>query len=173
MLKELTGRAPVSTSITRRRMVAGAAALGAVSLAGIRSAQAQDTTTPATPGADTTESTDQVSQAAESYQNFVLKLATNLGVADAASVDTGIRDALKTMVDERLAAGEISANFATERKTEIDASEAPLWVGFGERGGHGFGDNRDNDPKPGNAPGSDDDTDVTGTPEATGAILIS
>ena len=100
-------------------------------------------------------------------------------MADPASVDTGIRDALKTMVDDRLAAGEISANAATEAKAEIDASEAPLRVGYGERGGghgpgSGFGDDRGDIPKPGMAPNPDDDTDstdTTGTPEATGATI--
>jgi hypothetical protein len=188
MTNELTGMAPVS--ITRRRVVAGAAGLGAASLLGLRMAHAQDTT--ATPGAgttvtdETTDATDATDLRAESYQDFVDKLAANLGMTDTASVDTAIRDSLKAMIDDRLAAGEISANSATEWTAEIDSSVAPLRVGFfgdgGPRGGHGPGGDRGNGMKPGRAPGMDDDsndsttpTDTTGTPEATGAngLVIS
>lgn len=180
MTNQLTGMAPVS--ITRRRVVAGAAGLGAASLLGLRMAQAQDTT--ATPGAGTdtdstvtSETTDATDLRAESYQDFVSKLAANLGVTDTATVDTAIRDALKAIVDDHLAAGEISANSATERKTEIDASVSPLRVGFfgdegGPRGGHGSGGDRGDGMKPGTDDSTDatDSTDsTTGTPEATGA----
>lgn len=76
------------------------------------------------------------------YQDFLAKLATNLGVADAAAVDAAIRTTLKQTVDERLAAGDLSANDATAIKERIDAADVPLGIIGGRHGGiarGGFG----------------------------------
>jgi hypothetical protein len=72
----------------------------------------------------------------ELYQDFVAKVAAALGETDLAVVDTAIRDALKAIIDERVEAGEISRNLATELRERIDTSEVPLMVlgvgGFGK-----------------------------------------
>jgi len=183
MSHELTGLVPVS--LTRRRMIAGAAALGAATVVGTGIARAQDST--ATPGikdggdtTNTSEATDRATQSAERYQDFVSKLASNLGLAGATGVDTAIRDALKGMIDDQLAAGEIAANNATAWKTEIDESVAPLKIGSPGAGGHrgggrgpGSGDQSDH-----LAPGSGSDAednvnDPSATPGVTGASVTS
>jgi hypothetical protein len=85
----------------------------------------------------------------EAYDNFVAKLAEQLGDTDAATVDTGIRNALKAMVDQEFDEGNISRNLATEIKERIDESEAPLATAMigamavRGRGGHIFPGIRD------------------------------
>lgn len=65
---------------------------------------------------------------AEAYQDFLGKVTTNLGMSDTAAVDLAIREALKAMVDERFAAGEISRNNADTLKERIDTSAAPIGI---------------------------------------------
>jgi hypothetical protein len=170
-------------SVNRRTLVAkGSASAFALSLAGLaanRAVNAQDATPE--PGS-TTDNGNGTTGTAESkeaeagtkYQEFVAALATNLGASDAATVDTAIRTTLKGLVDAELAAGDIAANDATERKAAIDASVAPIRIGGfgghdgpggfgGERGGRGNsrpGDDAD-DSDDGAAPG------VNATPTTT------
>lgn len=132
--------------MNRRTLVAkGSASAFALTLAGLaanRAVNAQD----ATPEPGTTDSGNGTTgtqespenMAATQYQEFVAALATNLGIADAATVDTAIRTTLKALVDTELAAGDLAANDATAMKEAIDAAEAPIRVGGFGRGG-GFG----------------------------------
>lgn len=69
----------------------------------------------ATPAAGTSGSTT-----ATTYQDFVGKLAANLGISDPTKVDAAIKTALKQMVDEQLTAGHISADQANAAKQAID-----------------------------------------------------
>jgi hypothetical protein len=64
----------------------------------------------------------------EAYQNFVAKLAANLGESDVSTVDTAIRDALAAMVEEQFATGTISRNLADELIERIQTGDAPLAV---------------------------------------------
>ena len=100
--------------------------------AGIGASQvlAQDATpTPSDEtGGTTDQQPDKMAEIGAAYQNFVRKLASNLGESDSAKVDTAIRDALKAMVDEQYTDGNISRNLADDLKSRIDSSEAPLAV---------------------------------------------
>ncbi|HQY32268.1 MAG TPA: hypothetical protein PK691_13300 [Thermomicrobiales bacterium] len=100
----------------RRSVVMGLGALGLIGGLGATQAMAQST-----PEAD--DGDDR--QPGERYQEFVANLATELGI-DASAVDTGIRNSLKTAVDQDLAEGKISADAATKIKEHIDSSPSPL-----------------------------------------------
>lgn len=153
MMMEQANR-ELASPLNRRRLMAGAAGIGAATLLGARLAGAQEDATPAEDDLTTDPRQEAEDAAAALYQNFLGKLALSLGVADAATLDLAIRDALKAIVDETFAAGEISANFATERKAAIDESVAPIGIGAagflrgsfgggqGGRGGRGPRDGR-------------------------------
>ena len=82
--------------------------------------------------------TDFEAQRAQAYDSFVATLASELG-SDKATVDAAIRKALTQQVDERAAAGDIGVEQAAAMKAVIQVSKAPLFLGFGGRGGmHGF-----------------------------------
>jgi len=96
----------------------------------------------ATPAAGTSSTTD------TTYQDFVGKLAANLGIADATQVDAAIKTTLKQMVDEQLAAGNISANEATAAKQAIDNGDLGHGLfdfDHGHDGKDGHSDRNDND----------------------------
>ena len=121
--------------IGRRNLLAGIGGLGLAGVIGINRVLAQEATPTATDDEDASDDPDAVVEDAfadaereigEAYQNFVAKLADQLGNTDAATVDTAIRNALKAMVDQEFDEGNISRNLATEIKERIDASEAPL-----------------------------------------------
>src|SRR5918994_2829066 len=77
-------------------------------------------------------------QRAEAYDSFIAALASELG-SDEAAVDAAIRTALTQQVDEREAAGDLDTEAAAAMRAVIEVSEAPLFLGFGGRGGmHGF-----------------------------------
>lgn len=79
-------------------------------------------------------------QRAQAYDSFVTALASELG-SDKAAVDAAIRTALTQQVDEREAAGDLSAEQAAAMKAVIGVSKAPLFLGFAGRGEmHGFED---------------------------------
>ena len=157
--------------VGRRSVIAGIAGLGIASGMGISRTLAQESTPEATDEEGTDQGTsDDISAEREAeigaaYQNFVGKLAANLGETDTAAVDTAIRDALKAIVDEEFAAGNISQNLTTELKDRIDASPAPLRLGRlgGMRGGRleRRKDRQDDE--------SDSDSDLPGA-EATPSI---
>ena len=141
----------------RRAVLGGMAALGIGAAFGGTRAFGQETT-PAATDEGVGSSGDATGKGAR-YQDFVAKLAANLGINDPSTVDSAIRDALSAIVDERLAAGEIAANDATAIKEQIAASESPLRIGgFGKRGRHARGQRDDSaEDKP------------SATPEATAA----
>jgi hypothetical protein len=88
--------------------------------------------------AQTQPASDFDAQRAHACDAFVAALASELG-DDEAAVDAAIRTALKQHVDERQAAGDLDAEQAAAMKAVIDVSEAPLFSGFGGRGGmHDF-----------------------------------
>jgi hypothetical protein len=77
-------------------------------------------------------------QRAQAYDSFVTALASELG-SDKDAVDAAIRTALTQQVDEREAAGDLSAEQAAAMKAVIGVSESPLFLGFAGRGEmHGF-----------------------------------
>ena len=106
----------------RRGLLAGLAGIGLLGTVGVTTALAQDSTPTAAATPD--DSTDE-SDKGEIYQDFVSNLADALG-SDATTVDAGIRTALKAMVDDVYADGDISKNAATELKSRIDTSPAPI-----------------------------------------------
>lgn len=115
--------------VGRRNVVAGIAALGAAGVFGASRALAQDDPDGDDDFPDDEEDLlEMAPEIGETYQNFVAKLAANLGESDVAAVDTAIRDALAAMVEERFAAGEISRNLADELIERIQTGEAPLAV---------------------------------------------
>lgn len=114
-----------SKSINRRIVVAGWAGLGAAALIGSRLASAQDSTT-TEDAADAAEESDRETQAAALYEVFLTSVATSLNAVDNATVDVAMRDGLKASVDQLLADGTISADFATEAKTSIDEAAVPI-----------------------------------------------
>lgn len=164
----------------RRFVVGGSASAVALTMAGLtaqRAVNAQDATPVPSTGTETPATTEDATQTA--YQDFVAGLATNLGVADSATVDSAIRTTLKQMVDAEFNAGNISANAATALKESIDAAESPLGVGgFGGRGGFGGPDGRggrggqhagpkDGGPSGGGKPGDSDQDETAPDAEAT------
>lgn len=128
---------------------------------------AQDASTPTAGTEETTEVTDRRAARQAEYDAFLDALAANLGVADGETVDAAIRTTLKQTIDERLAAGEISANLAADLKAAIDSGEYPIRLrlpglgGFGDRDVRGHGDVR----------GVDRDDDVEGVEDATDDTL--
>lgn len=105
--------------------------------AGSSSVAAQSATPAANAGTGGTTAGDATTDpaATDPYQDFLAKLATNLGVADAAQVDAAIRTTLKQTVDERQAAGDLSTDEATAIKSRIDAADVPLGLIGGRHGG--------------------------------------
>jgi len=104
---------------------------------------AQEATPPAAQAPARTEQGLRIAfeaQRAQAYDSFVAALASELG-SDEAAVDAAIRTALTQQVDERAAAGDINTEAAAAMKAVIEVSDAPLFLGFGDRGGmHGFDD---------------------------------
>lgn len=124
----------------------GATALGIGIVAGgapaIPAVFAQEATPPAVQAPALTEQQQEAdfdAQRAEAYDAFVAALAGELGT-DETAVDAAIRTALTQQVDEREAAGDLDTEEAAAMRAVIEVSEAPLFLGFGGRGGmHGFG----------------------------------
>ena len=154
--------------VNRRAMLGGMAALGAGGLLGSSRTSAQDATPEATDDAGASESPTAPSRstrAGETYQALVAQLAANLGQSDVTAVDTAIRDALKTLVEEQFAAGSISRNDADALISGIDTSVAPIHAGF--RGGHGHRGRHDRDSKrQDTAEAGGSGADGSGTPAA-------
>jgi hypothetical protein len=100
---------------------------------------AQEATPPAAVApAQTEQQIDFEAQRAQVYDSFVTALASELG-SDEAAVDAAIRTALTQQVDEREAAGDLDIERAAAMRAVIEVSDAPLFLGFGGRGGmHGF-----------------------------------
>jgi hypothetical protein len=132
---------------------------------------------------------------AQAYDSFVAALASELG-SDESAVDAAIRTALTQQVDEREAAGEIDIERAAAMRAVIEVSEAPLFLGFGGRGGmHSFdghhgrhgpsgragGEDRDQggdlpgDESPAGLPGDDDASNQSASAPVTpaGSVVIS
>jgi hypothetical protein len=154
----------VQGRVGRRTMLGGLAAIGAAGLIGASHTVAQE----ATPDASDSESatTDKFAEAGERYQFFVAQLAVGLGQSDVAAVDAAIRAALRAVVEDRFAAGEISRNDADALISQIDTSVAPIKAGFhrGRRiGGPRDGRSDDSD----GVGGSGEDDDSLPTTEAT------
>jgi hypothetical protein len=118
--------------IGRRNILAGIGGLGLAGAVGINRVLAQEATPTASDDEDGGETdvepadVDFEREIGDAYDNFVAKLAEQLGDTDAATVDTAIRNALKAMVDQEFDEGNISRNLATEIKERIDESEAPI-----------------------------------------------
>ena len=148
-----------ASALNRRRVLAGTAGLGAAALLGAKLVQAQTAT--GTPEAGTTETDEQTY-----YDNFVGKLAANLNISDAATVDTAIRDSLTEIVDEELAGGHISQDTATKLKENIASGDVPFLFpgrrGMGRRGGESHGGKPDD--KNDDSGESTDDDSVDATP---------
>jgi hypothetical protein len=117
---------------------------------------------------DATPTSGTGSTSATNYQDFVSKLASNLGIADSTQVDAAIKTTLKQMVDEELAAGHISADEANAAKQAIDNGEFGgdlIDFDHGQGGKHGHDDQGDKDGDRGNGGTNDDgDDNATGTP---------
>src|SRR3954451_18613964 len=151
---------PAST-LNRRRVLAGTAGLGAAALLGAKLVQAQTATGTPEAGTGTTETDEQTY-----YNNFVSKLAANLNISDAATVDTAIRDSLTELVDEELAGGHISQDTATRLKENIASGDVPfLFPGRRGMGRHGgpMGGGKPGDKSDDNGD-TDDDDSVDATP---------
>src|SRR5919202_862441 len=73
------------------------------------------------------------------YQDFVTKLANNLGIADASKVDTAVKTTFNQLVDERQAAGNLTQEQATKLKQAINSPDFPQSLrGVGIWGHPGF-----------------------------------
>ncbi len=160
-MEPITSDESTRGQVTRRRVISGIAGVGAAVIAGGAIAAAQTTATPetGTGSSDSTDTTSLETKKAEQYQTFLTKLGAELSISDTATIDTGIRNALKSMVDDQVTAGDLATNDATEIKADIDASVSPLKFGVGGRGKGGM---RHGGMLGGNKPGddtNDDDTD--------------
>jgi hypothetical protein len=103
----------------------------------------------ATPAAGSSMSDDATE---ENERNaFLDAFAAQLGVTDDATVDAAVQAALGQLVDERVAAGELTEAEAAVIKERIASGEYLVRVGVGgrdhdgDRGGRFGGDDRDND----------------------------
>jgi uncharacterized membrane protein YebE (DUF533 family) len=111
--------------ISRRTLVTGAMGVGAVTALGVTIARAQTATPGASPSTGTSGTAAMGGNAKQIYDDFIGKLASNLGNTDTTRVDTAVRTTLKQMVDEAQQAGLISADEATTIKQRIDSSDFP------------------------------------------------
>ena len=90
-------------------------------------------TTAATPAAGaalpsqsaTTTTAAQTSQINARYQDFVKRLAANLGESDTTKVDQAIRTTLKQEVDAKVTSGDIAGKVADAIKAKIDSPDFP------------------------------------------------
>jgi hypothetical protein len=148
--------------VTRRNVISGIAGVGAAAIVGTTLARAQESTPTVESGTDgtTDDTTTPEDRRATQYQTFLTKLAAALSLSDTTTLDTGIRDALKGIIDDELTAGDIAANAATEAKTAIDEATAPISFHLGlndcARGGSFGGpgmSGRGNGQFPGGKPG--------------------
>lgn len=125
---------------SRRQVMAGALGAGVTSLTAGTIVRAQTAASPAG------SASRGMGTATAQYDDFVGKLAANLGNLDVSRVDTAIRTSLKQMVDARLAAGSISANTAVSLKQQIDSSAFPAGLRcFDPDGGFCHDDDHDDD----------------------------
>ena len=85
---------------------------------------------------------DVLLQRQELADDFLAKLTANPGLSDPAGVETAFKETLTQMIDERRAAGEISANRAEELMTRIDGADSIVGLGLRGFGGPGFGPGR-------------------------------
>jgi hypothetical protein len=164
------------SQVTRRRVISGIAGVGAAVITGATLARAQESTPEAgTDSTDTTDTTTPDETRGSNYQTFLTKLAAELSLTDTTALDTDIRDALKAMVDDVLAAGDLAANDATDMKTAIDESPSPIKIGFfshsefGDGPGGMGGGSISRKPRSNNNPSTDSETedpDTTATPTA-------
>jgi hypothetical protein len=139
----------------RRFVVGGSASAVTLAMAGLATRQAvhaQDATPAPSPDTKTSR-----------YDLFVAALAAALGSGDATAVDAAIRTALKQLVDDEFAAGNISANEATARKEQIDTAASPLGTGGIGGGRGGRHDGRGKDGVGGNGRRDDDARDPGAT----------
>src|SRR3954451_12684603 len=150
-----------ASMLNRRRVLAGTAGLGAAELLGAKLVQAQTATGTPEAGTSTTETAKKAY-----YDDFVGKLAANLNISDAATVDTAIRNSLTEIVDEELAGGHISQDTATRLKQNIASADVPfLFPGRRGMGRHGgpMGGGKPGDKSDDNGD-TDDDDSVDATP---------
>ena len=154
----------------------GITAMTGVAMLGVvGSVFAQDESTPTAGTEETVETTgstttsDRRAAREAEYAAFLDALAVNLGVADGETVDAAIRTTMKQVIHERLAAGEISADLATELKLAIDSGEYPVGLhlpGMGGFGGPGWGGDHEGRGGPkGVLDGHGDDSDDTVIPD--------
>lgn len=160
--------------IDRRNVLAGIAGVGLAGV-GVTRVFAQDSTPTAeeTPAVGAGDESTPTSTTSTKYDTFVANLAAELG-SDSTTVDTAIRDSLKLMVDDSLAAGDITEDEATERKTKIDESTSPIRFSSGmNRGGGNPGDGSGGD-KGGDHSGGQGgpDTSTDETPEVDASPTI-
>lgn len=140
-LKERSKNLLISGGITA---MTGAAILGVGG-----SVFAQDDSSPTAGTGETSEASDPATEQSgrdAEYAAFLDTLAANLGLADGATIDAALRTTMKQLIDERLAAGEISADLATELRAAIDGGDYPVRIhgpGVGGFGGPMMGDDRD------------------------------
>ncbi len=73
------------------------------------------------------------------YQDFITKLANNLGITDSSKVDMAVKTTLSQLVDERQAAGNLTQEQANKLKQAINSSDFPQSLrGVGLWGHPGF-----------------------------------
>jgi hypothetical protein len=160
-LKSIDDLTPELKPVNRRLVMAGFAGVGAAALIGgkLTSVQAQDSDDDDDDDDSddddygTTMDPELEAKLLALYDVFLGSVATELGVADTASIDLAIRNGMKAVVDQRFADGEISANRADERKAAIEAAVVPMCIG-----GRGLGD-RMRDRRDGREWDDDDDSD--------------
>jgi hypothetical protein len=142
---------------------------------------AQEATPPAAEAPAQTEQGQRIdfeAQRAQAYDSFITALASELG-SDKAAVDAAIRKALTQQVDERAAAGDIGTEQAAAMKAVIQVSQAPLFLGFGGRGGmhdfeghegmHGPGDRNGDEDRDQDQDQPGDDESAAGLPSDNSA----
>lgn len=132
----------------RRAIMQVGAIAGSLALAGLATpfghgALAQDATTPPALAAQTTPSAPAapvapVDPRVERYQAFIDDFAGHLGLSSD-TVEQALRDTMKDMVDEGVAAGDLTADEAAAIKQQIDTAETlPMFGGHGpESDAHG------------------------------------
>lgn len=102
--------------------------LALAGISGASPATAQETAA-SVPASQEGDLAEWEAERAARYEEFLARFTEHLGLDDPAVVETAFTETLKEMVDERFAAGEISANLAEELKTRIDEAESPLLFG--------------------------------------------
>lgn len=149
--------------MNRRSVLTASAVAATLAFTGIATladhpafAQSTDSAT-ATAGAATGAAATTPDPRAEQARTYLERLAGNLGTTPE-KLDLALRDTMKELIDDAVAAGDLAANDAERLKQAVDTADLPVLPNFGSSD-RGHGRDHDDDRGRGVWSGYDDDSD--------------